>query len=115
MSQFFDLADTNNDGVINEDEFEKAVNEIKNAVHLTVGRSGCPYTIRQLHSNNINGVQTLLCGDSSVVQGMNEDHISLCNNLPPLEGVPANFTCPEGVMDLEKCDVSFGFDPDFGK
>ena len=115
MSTFFELVDTNDDGVVDEQEFSKVLEHIEEAVHLTVGRSGCPFTIKQIQANNKNDVHTVLCGDSSVVKGMHDDHVNLCNNLPPLDGVPANFTCPKGVLDLSKCDVSFGFNPDFGK
>ena len=115
MNEVFHDADTNNDGQLNKQEMTAAIKMANMPDHFTVGRSGCPYTIKQAQSNNANNVTTILCGDPSILPTLDDKYQNICQTLPDLQGVPANFTCKDDDYEPSSCQVQFGFNPDFGK
>lgn len=118
MNETFQDADSNNDGMLNQTEMEAAIQLSQMPQYFTVGRSGCPYTVKQAVSNNAGdkNVSTIFCGDPSVMQTYKgTKYENICNSLPKLEGVPANFTCDTNANDPSECKIDLGFNPDFGK
>lgn len=116
LDETFHDADANKDGQLDKKEMESAMKLGNLPEYFTVGRSGCPYTVKQAQSNNANGVMTILCGDPSVFHTLDAKYQNICQTLPTnLEGVPANFTCKDDDYEPSSCTPQYGFNPDFGK
>tara|TARA_B100001778_G_C18446539_1_gene564756 strand:- start:341 stop:685 length:345 start_codon:yes stop_codon:yes gene_type:complete len=109
-----DLFNINDLGNLNTDNYEESL--YKKLNYITIGRSQCDFTTRQmLYNNEKKNVQTLLCGDSTVISTMSDEYKKICDSLNKinLQGVPANFTCLD-TLDLSKCSIQYGLDKSFG-